>query len=169
MLILWSSKVYVFYYQDIWTFWNNMTVFNSIIALLWMNTIFCHMSVACCNQRSFVFQVHNVSLAFDLMQEVGLARPKARPEGESNISHRTYRCHQSILIHTGNIWREVWQHCSLLFDHILAESHNSAVVAALTRSFRHMTLKNSTVGILLKINKWNKKKCVNMKSYYHGK
>lgn len=27
-------------------------------------------------------KVHNVSFAFDLMQEIGLVKPKARPEGE---------------------------------------------------------------------------------------
>lgn len=31
-------------------------------------------------------KVHNVSFAFDLMHDVGLPRPKARPEGNLSIS-----------------------------------------------------------------------------------
>jgi len=32
--------------------------------------------------QDFDQKVHNVSFAFDLMQDVGLAKPKARPEGK---------------------------------------------------------------------------------------
>jgi len=31
--------------------------------------------------QNFEQKVHNVNVAFDLMQEIGLAAPKARPEG----------------------------------------------------------------------------------------
>lgn len=31
--------------------------------------------------RDFEQKVHNVSFAFELMEEVGIAKPKARPEG----------------------------------------------------------------------------------------
>lgn len=33
------------------------------------------------NPLSFFLQVHNVNFAFELMQDAGLAKPKARPEG----------------------------------------------------------------------------------------
>lgn len=32
--------------------------------------------------QNFEQKVHNVNMAFDLMQEIGLAAPKARPEGK---------------------------------------------------------------------------------------
>lgn len=37
--------------------------------------------------QNFEQKVHNVNVAFDLMQEIGLAAPKARPEG--NIFYLT--------------------------------------------------------------------------------
>ena len=33
-----------------------------------------------------VLQVHNVSFAFELMQDAGLQKPKARPEGEASVT-----------------------------------------------------------------------------------
>lgn len=33
------------------------------------------------NPLVFSLQVHNVNFAFELMQDAGLAKPKARPEG----------------------------------------------------------------------------------------
>lgn len=36
--------------------------------------------------QNFEQKVHNVNVAFDLMQEVGLAAPKARPEGNISFS-----------------------------------------------------------------------------------
>lgn len=36
--------------------------------------------------EDFDQKVHNVSFAFELMQDVGLAKPKARPEGNKNSS-----------------------------------------------------------------------------------
>ncbi|CAH0746122.1 unnamed protein product [Diatraea saccharalis] len=38
--------------------------------------------------QDFDQKVHNVSFAFELMQDVGLAKPKARPEGIRNIHFR---------------------------------------------------------------------------------
>lgn len=35
--------------------------------------------------RDFEQKVHNVSFAFELMEEVGIAKPKARPEGKINL------------------------------------------------------------------------------------
>lgn len=37
--------------------------------------------------EDFDQKVHNVAFAFELMQDVGLAKPKARPEGLYYLSH----------------------------------------------------------------------------------
>jgi len=37
--------------------------------------------------KTFEEKVNNVVLAFELMQDVGLAKPKARPEGTWRIIH----------------------------------------------------------------------------------
>lgn len=42
--------------------------------------------------QDFEQKVHNVSFVFELMQDVGLAKPKARPEGMSLILFMYYHC-----------------------------------------------------------------------------
>ena len=40
-----------------------------------------------------VLQVHNVTFAFELMQDAGLQKPKARPEGERDMDHLAVYMH----------------------------------------------------------------------------
>lgn len=49
--------------------------------------------------QSFEQKVHNVHVAFDLMQEIGLAAPKARPEGNSIFLYKySYFFHATSLL-----------------------------------------------------------------------
>lgn len=49
--------------------------------------------------QEFDQKVHNVSFAFDLMQDTGLAKPKARPEGKhDNNMFKRFLCISSLFI-----------------------------------------------------------------------
>lgn len=46
--------------------------------------------------QDFDQKVYNVTLVFELMQDVGLAKPKARPEGNSFITFMYYLCYMRM-------------------------------------------------------------------------
>lgn len=48
---------------------------------------FCDWYISCYILCPFFLQVHNVNFAFELMQDAGLAKPKARPEGINPVSY----------------------------------------------------------------------------------
>ena len=47
---------------------------------------------------SFILQVHNVQFAFELMQDGGLAKPKARPEGQYKHFHSVFVLFRAIAV-----------------------------------------------------------------------
>jgi hypothetical protein len=59
-------------------------VFMPVHRFLWWFCCFCVIDSWISTFLLRFFQVHNVNFAFELMQDAGLAKPKARPEGTDN-------------------------------------------------------------------------------------